>query len=122
MTREQAEAAGWSFDIDGENGAASKDGSRQFEVASSIPLFSMLREVAEREGDPLDDAITAELVEQVSGETYDAPAPPDDEPPPEPEPDATEVVRGIDQALAALPEDPTPAQIVAAVRAVTSQV
>ena len=44
--RTEAEADGWTFDVDGENGVAARDGERKFDVTSLTPLFSMLVTVA----------------------------------------------------------------------------
>lgn len=72
FTEKEAEALGWTFAVDGEDGVASKDGEEMLQVTSGIPLFAMLSEVADREGQgPL--VRTPEVILAASGETYEEP-------------------------------------------------
>jgi hypothetical protein len=72
------EAAGWTFDRAA--GTGTKDGVQFVQVVSDFPLFALIRAANHIDGDDelMDDRITPELVQQVSGETW-TPAPP---PPP----------------------------------------
>lgn len=84
FTQTELEALGWTFDpADGE---ASKGGQLLVSVSSDFPLFALIRAANHLEGDDtlMDEPITPELIQQVSGETWVAP-------PPEPPPVATSV-------------------------------
>jgi hypothetical protein len=72
FTVKNARELGWAFDVNGEEGIASKDGEEMFQVASGVPLFSMLNEVAVREGfAPLEASPVS--IKAATGETYSPP-------------------------------------------------
>lgn len=79
FTLDQAKELGWTFESDGEDGIASKDGEEQFQVGSGIPLFSMLAEVAELEGFERPPVVS---VAALTGESYTEPPVPVEEPAP----------------------------------------
>lgn len=89
FTLDDAKRLGWTLDVVGENGAAAwkSDDPKQWvpdqgiHVTSATPLFSLLANIAEREGVGFlqgyggEQPLTAELVRACSGETL-APSPP----------------------------------------------
>ena len=82
FTVADAQALGWTFVVNGEDGTASKDGIERFQVTSGIPMFSMLNEVAAQEGQPQIDP-TPDNVLAATGEVYVEPTvTPDPTPPP----------------------------------------
>lgn len=118
MTRAEAEALGWSFEVAGEDGVASKDGRAVVSVTSSTPVFALLLHVSQLEGQPFaegfggDAEITPVLVSQASGETYTPDATAPREPPPPP---AANAVLGALEMLD--PATATVADVVNAVKA-----